>query len=141
MVDTQQTLQLVTDANYGLLGLAVALEILALLAYANLTRYILKVLDIRLRLLEVLSITLSSLAVSHVLSAGGVGGWVVTYNALRKRDVPHGLIFVAIAAQQFFNYIVLWLVFALALVYLVVARGESVTAMRRPWCSSGCCCG
>ena len=30
--------------------------------------------------------------------AGGVGGWVVTYNALRKRGAPHGLIFVAIAA-------------------------------------------
>ena len=63
---------------------------------------------------------------SHVLSAGGVGGWVVTYNALRKRKVPHGLIFVAIAAQQFFNYAVLWFFFALALIYLVVARGESI---------------
>ena len=128
VVDTQQTVELLTKASYVLLALAVGLEILALLGYANLTRYILKVLDIRLRLVEVLSITLSSLAVSHVLSAGGVGGWVVTYNALRKRGAPHGLIFVAIAAQQFFNYAVLWIVFALALVYLVIERGESVVA-------------
>jgi uncharacterized protein (TIRG00374 family) len=126
LVDTEKTLALLTHASYVLLAGAVALECLALLSYANLTRYILKVLDIRLRLRDVLAITLSSLAVSHVLSAGGVGGWVVTYNALRKRGAPHGLIFVAIAAQQFFNYVVLWFVFALALVYLIVARGESI---------------
>ncbi len=100
---------------------------MAVLAYATLTRFILGVLDIRLRLIHVLSITLSSLAVSHVLSAGGAGGWVVTYNALMKRKVPHGLIFVAVAAQQFFNYVVLWFVFAFALLYLV-ARGQSVVA-------------
>ena len=128
LVDAQSTLHLMADANYWLLALAVILEILALLSYAILTRFILSVLDIRLRLIEVFSITLSSLAVSHVLSAGGVGGWVVTYNALLKRKVPHGLIFVAIAAQQFFNYIVLWFVFALALIYLVVERGESIIA-------------
>ena len=64
---------------------------------------------------------------SHILSAGGVGGWVVTYNALLQAQVPHGLIFVAIAAQQFFNYVVLWFFFALALVYLIVVRGgESI---------------
>ncbi len=128
VVDTQETVRLLTQASYALLALAVVLEVAALLGYANLTRYILKVLDIRMRLVEVLSITLSSLAVSHVLSAGGVGGWVVTYNALRKRGVSHGLIFVAIAAQQFFNYAVLWAVFALALAYLVVERGQSVAA-------------
>jgi hypothetical protein len=87
---------------------------------------VLRVLDIRMRLFEVFSVTLGSLAVSHFFSAGGVGGWVVTYNALRRRNVPHGLIFVAIAAQQFFNYIVLWFFFALALVYLVLGRGESL---------------
>jgi len=126
VVDTETTVQLLSRASYWLLGGAVALECAALLGYANLTRYILKVLDIHLHLREVLAITLSSLAVSHVLSAGGVGGWVVTYNALRKLRAPHGLIFVAIAAQQFFNYAVLWFVFAVALIWLVVAKGESI---------------
>ena len=126
IVDTEKTLALLSDASWWLLGVAVVLELLATLSYANLFRYILSVLDIRLRIVEVLSITLSSLAVSHVLSAGGVGGWVVTYNALRRRSVPHGLIFVAIAAQQFFNYVVLWFAFALALIYLIVARGQSI---------------
>jgi uncharacterized protein (TIRG00374 family) len=126
LVDAEQTIALLSRADYLLLGLALLLEVAAILSYANLTRYILRVLDIRMRLIEVLSITLSSLAVSHLLSAGGVGGWVVTYNSLMKRKVPHGLIFVAIAAQQFFNYIVLWFVFAFALIYLVVARGQSL---------------
>jgi len=126
VVDTETTLALLSDASYWLLGMAVVLEVLATLSYANLFRFVLSVLDIRLRIVEVVAITLSSLAVSHVLSAGGVGGWVVTYNALRKRRVPHGLIFVAIAAQQFFNYVVLWFAFALALIYLIVARGQSI---------------
>lgn len=123
LVNTRETLDYVSHASYALLALAIVLEVAALLGYANLFRYILVVLDIRLRLREVLSITLSSLAVSHILSAGGVGGWVVTYNALFKRGVPHGIIFVAIAAQQFFNYVVLWFFFAMALLYLVLARG------------------
>jgi uncharacterized protein (TIRG00374 family) len=123
LVDTQATLQYISRASYALLGAAVALEIAALAGYANLFRYILRVLDIRMRLREVWAITLSGLAVSHILSAGGVGGWVVTYNALMKHKVPHGIIFVAIAAQQFFNYVVLWFFFALAMIYLVVVRG------------------
>jgi len=126
LVDTEKTLDLVSAADYALLALAVVLEVCALLGYANLTRYILRVLDIRMRLYEVLSVTVGSLAVSHLLSAGGVGGWVVTYNALRRRGAPHGLVFVAIAAQQFFNYIVLWILFAVSLAYLIVARGQSI---------------
>lgn len=128
LVDTEETLQLLGGAHYVLLALAVVLEICALLGYAHLTRYVLRVLDIRMKLYEVLSVTLGGLAVSHVLSAGGVTGWVVTYNALRRREVPHGLVFVAVAAQQFFNYIVLWILFAAALVYLIIARGGQSVA-------------
>jgi uncharacterized protein (TIRG00374 family) len=57
-----------------------------------------------------------------ILCGGGAAaGWVVSYNALRKRGVSHGLVFVAIAAQNFFNYIVLWVLFLLAMVYLVAS--------------------
>jgi uncharacterized protein (TIRG00374 family) len=124
LVNTQETLQYVSRASYVLLGLAVLLEVLALAGYANLFRYVLRVLDIRMSLRDVWAITLSGLAVSHILSAGGVGGWVVTYNSLMKHKVPHGIIFVAIAAQQFFNYVVLWFFFALAIVYLILVRGS-----------------
>jgi uncharacterized protein (TIRG00374 family) len=101
LVDTRQTVRYISHASY-----------------------VLRVLDIDLRLREVWAITISSLAVSHILSAGGVGGWVVTYNALMKHKVPHGIIFVAVAAQQFFNYVVLWFFFAIAMVYLILVRGS-----------------
>ena len=91
LVDTQQTVKYVSNASYVLLAAAIALEIAALAGYANLFRYILRVLDIRMRLREVWAITLSGLAVSHILSAGGVGGWVVTYNALMKHKVPQNM--------------------------------------------------
>jgi len=123
VVDTEQTLKYISHASYRLLFAACVLEVAALAGYANLFRYILRVLDVRLRLHEAWAITISGLAVSHILSAGGVGGWVITYNALMKYKVPHGIIFVAIAAQQFFNYIVLWLFFAMAMAYLIVTRG------------------
>ena len=84
LVDTQETVKYISHASYVLLAAAVALEVAALVGYANLFRYVLRVLDIRMRLREVWAITLSSLAVSHILSAGGVGGWVVTYNALHE---------------------------------------------------------
>jgi hypothetical protein len=109
-----------------LLVVAVALEICALVGYANLFRFVLRVLDIRLPLRQVMGITLAGLAVSHVFSAGGVGGWVVSYNALRRKNVPHGLVFVAIAAQNFFNYAVLWFVFFIAIVFLVITGQRSI---------------
>lgn len=123
LVDTEETLRYVSQASFALLAAACGAEVAALAGYANLFRYILKVLDVRLRLRETWAITISGLAVSHILSAGGVGGWVVTYNALLKYKVPHGIIFVAIAAQQFFNYVMLWLFFAGAMIYLIVTRG------------------
>jgi hypothetical protein len=98
---------------------AVLVEFIALSGYANLFRHIFRVLDIRLRYRTVLNIVLAGLSFSHVFGAGGAAGMVVTYNALRKRDVPHGLVFVAIAAQNFFNFLVLWLLFLLALVSVV----------------------
>ena len=47
LVDTQATIQYISRASYVLLGVAVALEVAALAGYANLFRYILRVLDIR----------------------------------------------------------------------------------------------
>ena len=111
-----------------MLVVALVLEICALTGYANLFRYLLHILAIRLELRKVMAITLSGLAVSHVFSAGGVGGWIVSYNALRRKEVPHGLVFVAIASQQFFNYVVLWILFFVAMIFLVVTGASSIWA-------------
>jgi uncharacterized protein (TIRG00374 family) len=126
LVSTEKTLHLLAQASIPLLVVGLLLEITALVGYANLFRFVLHVLDVRMHFREVMSVTLSGLAVSHIFSAGGVGGWVVTYNALRRRNVPHGLVFVAIAAQQFFNYIVLWILFAFALLYLLATGSRSI---------------
>jgi uncharacterized protein (TIRG00374 family) len=66
-----------------------------------------------------MNIVLAGLSFSHLFGAGGAAGMVVSYNALRKREAPHGLIFVAIAAQNFFTYIVLWAMFLVALISVV----------------------
>lgn len=121
LVGAEKAGELISQANWVLLVIAVVIEGVALTGYANLFRYILHVLDIRMSLLTMVEIVLAGLAASHIFSAGGAAGWVVSYNALRKRDVPHGIVFVAIAAQNFFNYIVLWVLFLVAMVYLVLS--------------------
>ena len=94
-------------------------ECVSLVGYADLFRHILGVLDVRETFGRVMNIVLAGLSFSHLFGAGGAAGMVVSYNALRKHDVPHGLIFVAIAAQNFFTYIVLWVMFLVALVSVV----------------------
>jgi len=121
LVGTEKALKLIAHANLALLIVAALLEATALTGYANLFRHILRVLDIRLSLGTMVKIVLAGLAMSHIFSAGGAAGWVVSYNALRRKGVPHGLVFVAVAAQNFFNYIVLWAFFLLAMVYLIIS--------------------
>ena len=117
LVSGGRAIELLKDADWMILGVAVAIEFIALLGYANLFRHILRVVDIRVRLASMYTIVLAGLAASHLFGAGGAAGIVVSYNALRKRGAPHGLIFVAIAAHNFFNYIVLWLLFLAAMAW------------------------
>ena len=119
----KQALEYLKDATVAWLIVAVLVECVALLFYSLLFRRLLRLLHWPVTLPLALRINLAGLAAAHLFSAGGVGGWVITYNALMKYTVPHGIIFVAIAAQQFFNYIVLWLFFAMAMIYLIVTRG------------------
>ena len=119
LVGPEKALGLVRQARWPLVAVAVIVEFIALSGYANLFRHLFGVLDIRLRYRTVFNIVLAGLSFSHIFGAGGAAGMVVTYNALLKRGVQHGLIFVAIAAQNFFNYIVLWALFLIALVSVV----------------------
>ena len=119
LVGPEKALGLMRQARWPLVAVAVIVEFIALSGYANLFRHLFGVLDIRLRYRTVFNIVLAGLSFSHIFGAGGAAGMVVTYNALLKRGVQHGLIFVAIAAQNFFNYIVLWALFLIALVSVV----------------------
>ena len=115
----ERALGLLRHARWPLLLVAVVAEAVSLVGYADLFRHVLRVLDVRLAFGAVMNIVLAGLSFSHLFGAGGAAGMVVSYNALRKRDAPHGLIFVAIAAQNFFTYIVLWVMFLVALVSVV----------------------
>jgi uncharacterized protein (TIRG00374 family) len=115
------------DANFWLLGLAVAFEISAFVAYSFLTRSVFHSLRAELPLWTVLRIVLAGFAASRIFSVGGIGGFVVTYQALAKRGLSRSIAVVAVATQQFFNYIVLWIIFFIAIVYLLT-RGQGSVA-------------
>ena len=85
LVSGGRTLELLQDADRRILGVAIVVEFVALLGYANLFRHILRVVDIRVHLARMYSIVLAGLAASHLFGAGGAAGWVVSYNALRKQ--------------------------------------------------------
>jgi hypothetical protein len=114
-------------ANFWLLGLAVAFEISAFLAYSFLTRSVFHSLRAELSLWTVLRIVLAGFAASRIFSVGGIGGFVVTYQALAKRGLSRSIAVVAVATQQFFNYIVLWIIFFIAILYLLT-RGQGSIA-------------
>jgi uncharacterized protein (TIRG00374 family) len=114
-------------ANFWLLGLAVAFEISAFLAYSFLTRSVFHSLRAELPLWTVLRIVLAGFAASRIFSVGGIGGFVVTYQALAKRGLSRSIAVVAVATQQFFNYIVLWIIFFIAIFYLLT-RGQGSVA-------------
>jgi len=119
LVGPEKALSLMRQARWPLVAVAVVVEFISISGYANLLRHIFEVVDIRLRYRTVLNIVLAGNSFSHLFGAGGAAGWVVTYNALVKRGVQHGLIFVAIAVQNFFTYVVLWVLFLVALVSVV----------------------
>ena len=116
-----------TAADFWFLGLAVAFEIAAFLSYSLLTRSVFHSLRAELHLWTVVRIVLAGFAASRIFSVGGIGGFVVTYQALAKRGLSRSIAVVAVATQQFFNYIVLWIIFFIAIFYLL-ARGQGSVA-------------
>lgn len=106
--------------------MALLAEVVSFLGYALLTRYIFHCLQAELGLGLVARINLAGFAASRLFSIGGIGGFVVTYQALAKRGVSRSIAVVAVATQQLFIYIVLWSIFFVALAYLIAqGRGSS----------------
>lgn len=124
LIGTTDAFSLITKANYWWLGAALLMEVASFMGYAFLTRFVFRVLGAELGLGLVARINLSGFAASRLFSIGGIGGFVVTYQALAKRGVSRSIAVVAVATQQFFIYIVLWLIFFASLAYLV-ANGRS----------------
>jgi uncharacterized protein (TIRG00374 family) len=116
-----------SEADFWLLGLAVAFEICAFLAYSFLTRSVFHSLRAELHLWTVVRIVLAGFAASRIFSVGGIGGFVVTYQALARRGLSRSIAVVAVATQQFFNYIVLWAIFFIA-IFSLLTRGRGSVA-------------
>ena len=72
---------------------------------------------------------LAGFAASRIFSVGGIGGFVVTYQALARRGLSRSIAVVAVATQQFFTYIVLWIIFFIAILYLLTRGRGSVAGL------------
>jgi uncharacterized protein (TIRG00374 family) len=126
VIGTRHAFTLMLEGNYWLLGLAVLAEVGSFIGYAYLTRSVFHSLQAELGLALVLRINLAGFAASRVFSVGGIGGFVVTYQALAKRGVSRSIAVVAVATQQFFTYVVLWIIFFIAIFYLLASgRGSA----------------
>ena len=70
------------------IGIALAFNFLAFASYVALFRGVIADHDLRLRWRESYEITMAGLAATRLFSAGGAGGIVLTYWALRKAGMP-----------------------------------------------------
>jgi uncharacterized protein (TIRG00374 family) len=117
-----KSLKLLGQINLGYLALGIALEAASLIAYAQLTRSVLPV-DTAPGLAKVLRINLSSLAVSHVVPGGTMGGSALSYRLLTRFGVSGADAGFALAIQGIGSAVVLNVLLWLGLVVSIPLRG------------------
>jgi uncharacterized protein (TIRG00374 family) len=84
IIGFQDALARIEDGDLGWIGIAVAINCLAFFAYVALFRGVIGEEDVHLEWRESYQITMAGLAATRLFSAGGAGGIVLTYWALRK---------------------------------------------------------
>lgn len=119
---------LMRSASGWWLALAVACEVTCTAGYSLLFQWLARILGIRIGYWLAFRINLAGQGISHVFSAGGVGGAVVTYNGLRRYSVTHARTIIVVIAQNFVTYLVLWFFFLFAMAYLVLSGEDSSPA-------------
>jgi uncharacterized protein (TIRG00374 family) len=119
---TRRALGLVAGLNPLVILGAVALEALALLAYAQLSRSLLPP-DERPRLWDMTRIVLSSLAVNHVVPGGAAAGGVLQYRLLTASGVDPGHVSFAMATQSLGSAAVLNVLLWVGLIVSIPASG------------------
>ncbi len=121
LAKARQSVDLLGKVNVGYLILGVALEIGALMSYAELSR---SVLDpdapSRFRMFR---INMSTLAVSHILPAGTAPGSALGYRLLTDSGVPGSTAAFGLATQSVGSAVVLNLIFWLALLISIPLEG------------------
>jgi uncharacterized protein (TIRG00374 family) len=86
--DTQDVIGKLDDANAIWIAVALAFNVLAFFSYVALFRGVIGERVLHLEWRESYQITMAGLAATRLFSAGGAGGIVLTYWALRKAGMP-----------------------------------------------------
>ena len=88
VLDTQNALDKLGDANAIWIAIALGFNVLAFFSYVALFRGVIGERVLHLEWRESYQITMAGLAATRLFSAGGAGGIVLTYWALRKAGMP-----------------------------------------------------
>ena len=121
LASARRSLSVLAHVNVAYLLLAVGLEVLALMAYAELTRTVLSPeAPGRFRLLR---INMASLAVSHVVPGGTAPGTAVGYRLLTESGVRGSTAGFGLATQGVGSAVVLNAIFWLALIISIPLAG------------------
>jgi uncharacterized protein (TIRG00374 family) len=110
--DTQNALDKLGDANPIWIAVALAFNVLAFFSYVALFRGVIGERVLHLEWRESYQITMAGLAATRLFSAGGAGGIVLTYWALRKAGMPRR----QTACRMVAFLVLLYAVYMLALV-------------------------
>jgi uncharacterized protein (TIRG00374 family) len=127
VVGIQDSLAKLSDATPGWVIAAVIFNVLAFFSYVALFRGVVGERIVHLEWNESYQITMAGLAATRLFSAGGAGGIVLTYWALRKAGMPRrqtACRMVAFMVLLYAVYMVALVVFGV-LLYLGVLSGEN----------------
>ena len=113
-------------ANWALIGLAVALEAVSLIAYVLLYRHILLAMESAVPTLAVAEVVMATFLVSHVVPGGSAAGTGVNVDTMRKRGVPASTSGTAVLLTTLISDVVLGVIFVIGLVYSVTKRSVPV---------------
>jgi uncharacterized protein (TIRG00374 family) len=121
IASARHNLHILADSNFPLLILAIALEIGALLAYAELSRTVFA--PDPPNHWTMLRINMSGLAVSHVVPGGTAAGGAVGYRLLSEQGVPGSTAAFGMATQGVGSAVVLNVIFWLCLLISIPLHG------------------
>ncbi|MGH9100684.1 MAG: lysylphosphatidylglycerol synthase transmembrane domain-containing protein [Acidimicrobiales bacterium] len=121
IANAHKALHDLSQVNIGVLFVAVALEVLSLVAYAELSHAVLSPDAPRRSVL--LRVNLSSMAVSHVVPGGTAPGTAVGYRLLTELDVPSSTAAFGLGTQGVGSAVVLNAIFWCALLISIPLNG------------------
>jgi uncharacterized protein (TIRG00374 family) len=120
--DAGRAFALLDRINPGYIAFGIALEVAAVIAFAQLTRSLLP-RDKKPHLGTTLRMNLSTLAVNHVVPGGTVAGWALSYRLLTRMGVTGTDAGFALAARGIGSTVILNLLLWIGLVVSIPLRG------------------